>query len=547
MTTRSMKSQALVRIAVILAILILVNIVSVRIFGRFDLTRNRLFTLSEASRTLMRNLDDKVTVKAYFTADLPAPYNSIRRTLLDQLNEYKAYARGNLQYEFIDPTGEKGEAEAQQQGIAPLQVQVIKEDKAQVQRAYMGMVLLYEDKKEVIPVLQNPATLEYELSSTIKRLTSRTTMKIGFLSGQGEPALTELRTIQTTLRKQYQFETVDVSGGKSVPPDIAALVVMAPSTPFTEPQKYQVDQYIMRGGRVAFLLNKVDATLQRQYGQQLALNLDDMLGSYGVRVNADLIRDAQCASISIVQQQFGFSVQSQVPFPYLPLVSNFSKGSSMVKDLQRVVLFFASSVDTVDLASRGLTGEVLLLSSKQSGRLTGMFAYDPLQRFTRSDFAESEIPLAAITQGRFTSFYKGKPVPVDTSAPPGALASRPVESGADTRIVLVGDGDFARDQYLGGNKDNMTLFANMIDYLVDDAGLITIRSKEVAMTPLDPVADGTKKLIKYGNLILPPLLVVGYGLVRWRIRKTKRKALEAQERTPAGDPQRKSNGSALDA
>jgi len=267
------------------------------------------------------------------------------------------------------------------------------------------MVFLYEDRKEVIPLLQNPSTLEYEISSTIKRLTTRTQKKIGFLSGHGEPGMQELGRVQEMLHRQYELAPVDVSKGKSVPVDIAALVVMAPTTPLSESDKYQVDQYVMGGGRVAFLINRVEANLQNRYGRALELNTDDMLQQYGARINPDLVRDLQCASVTIVQQQFGFSMQSQVPFPYLPLVSNFSKNSVMVKDLRNVVLFFASSLDTSGAAAKGIRADVLASSSKEAGRQTGMFAFDPLQRFTREEFQEKEIPLAVTLQGRFASLY----------------------------------------------------------------------------------------------------------------------------------------------
>ncbi len=334
MNTNTPKTQTLLRLGIVLAILVLLNFVSVRFFGRIDMTRTGQFTLADASKSLMRNLDDKVTVKAYFTEDLPSPYNNHRRLLLDQLNEYRAYAKGNLQFEFIDPTDDKGKQEAQQQGIAPVQVQVVKEDKFEVKQAYMGMVFLYEDRKEVIPVFQNPATLEYEISSTIKRLTTRTQKKIGFLSGHGEPGLQEIRRVQEMLRRQYELAPVDVSKGKGVPPDIAALIVMAPATPLPESDKYQIDQYVMGGGRVAFLINRVDANLQNRSGRPLDINTDDLLQQYGVRINPDLVRDLQCANVTIVQEQSGFSMQSQVPFPYLPLVSNFDKNNVMVKDLR---------------------------------------------------------------------------------------------------------------------------------------------------------------------------------------------------------------------
>lgn len=528
MNTHSTKSQTLLRLAIVAAILVLLNFISVRFFGRIDMTRSGLFTLADASKALMQQLDDKVTVKAYFTEDLPSPYNNHRRLLLDQLNEYRAYAKGNLQFEFIDPVDEKGKMEAQQQGIAPVQVQVVKEDKFEVKQAFMGVVFLYEDRKEVIPVVQNPATLEYEISSTIKRLTSRTQKKIGFLTGHGEPGLQELRRVQEMLRRQYELTPVDVSKGASVSADIAALVIMAPTSPLPETDKYQIDQYIMRGGRAAFLINRIDANLQNQYGRPLELNTDDLLQHYGARVNPDLVRDLQCASVTIVQQQFGFSMQSQVPFPYLPLVSNFNKNSVMVKDLQSLVLFFASSVDTTGVAAKGLRAEVLAMSSKEAGKQTGMFAFDPLRQYTREEFQEKEIPFAVSIEGKFPGLFAGKSAPVDTSAGAIPPAGVPIASSAETRIVIVGDGDFARDQYMGGSKDNLSFFANMVDYLVDDAGLITIRSKDASFVPLDQVSDGTKKAVKYANLVVPPLIVLLYGILRWRMRKARKKALEMQ-------------------
>lgn len=526
MAKNTRKTQTLIRLGIVLAILILLNIVAVRWFGRIDMTGNKLFTLADASKHLMQSLDDKVTVKAYFTEDLPAPYNNHRRMLLDELNEYRAYARGNLQFEFIDPSGDKGEREAQEQGIAPVQVQVVKEDKFEVKRAYMGMVFLYEDRKEVIPVVQDPATLEFEISSTVKRLTDRTQKKIGFLTGQGTPDMREFARAAELLRRQYQLVPVDVSRGTPVPPDVAALFIIAPTTAFSEPVKYQIDQYLMNGGKVAFLLNRIEANLQQQSGRPVDLNLDDMLAQYGMHLHADLVRDMQCANVTIVQQQFGMNIQSQVPFPYLPLISGFNPENAMVKGLQNVILFFASSIDTTAAAAHGLRAQVLAATSKQSGRQTDVFMFDPLAQWTRDQFTESTIPVAAIVEGSFASLYAGRPAPVDTTPGATPLSGAPIAKSPDTRVILVGDGDFARDQYTGGNRDNMTFFANMVDYLVDDAGLITIRSKDASFPPLDQVSDGTRKVMKYGALIVPPLMVLAYGAFRWRMRRSRKKALE---------------------
>ena len=271
----------------------------------------------------------------------------------------------------------------------------------------------------------------------------------------------------------------------------------------------------MRGGKVAFLLNKINANLQARMGQPNDTGLEDMLQDYGIRINPDLIRDAQCANISVMQQQGPFTVQSQIPFPYIPLASNFSRDNPIVKDLQGLLFHFVSSVDTSAASGKGLKAEVLVRSSKRSGRQTGFFMIDPFQRYTAADLAEDGIPMAAVVEGSFKSFFAGK-------QPSAVLTVSP-----QTRIIVVGDGDFMKDEYLG-NRANLTFFANIVDYLADDAGLITIRSKNVVTPPLEQVSDGTKQLLKYANLIGPPLLIIGYGLFRWRRRVTLKRMMEAQ-------------------
>src|SRR3989304_4071687 len=180
------RTQAFVRMLLLARLLTLFNFIAVRLFTRVDLTAQNVFTLSSASRQLVEALDDRVTVKAYFTEDLPSPYNNTRRAVLDILNEYRAYAGDNIQFEFINPVGEKGEQDARQQGIPAVEVQVVEEDKFQVKRAFLGMVFLYEDRKEAMPVVQNLSSLEYDISSTIKRLTTRGKKKVGYSTGHEE-------------------------------------------------------------------------------------------------------------------------------------------------------------------------------------------------------------------------------------------------------------------------------------------------------------------------------------------------------------------------
>ncbi|HEY5614397.1 MAG TPA: Gldg family protein, partial [Bacteroidota bacterium] len=353
------------------------------------------------------------------------------------------------------------------------------------------------------------------ISSALKRLTSRTKKKIGYTQGHDEPALQVMTRAQQTVGEQYELVAVDLSAGEPVPADLAALLIISPAKKFTDNALYSIDQYIMSGGKAAFYLNRVNASLNERFAQPLELGLDSLLAQYGVRVNPDLIRDAQCANISVQQQQGPFVVRSQVPFPYLPMASNFSPDNAIVKDLQSLILPFVSSIDTTPAAALGLKIEVLIKSSARSGRQSGFIMLDPFQQLTPEDLPEYGIPMAVLIEGSFKSYFTGSELQPELTTSP------------ETRIIVIGDGDFMKDEYLGG-AGNITLFANVVDYLADDTGLITIRSKNVSMPPLEEVSDGTKKLLKYGNLLAPPLLIVGYGLFRWRRRAALKRALEAQ-------------------
>jgi gliding-associated putative ABC transporter substrate-binding component GldG len=523
------RQQVVIRIVLVLGIIALLNIIGVRFFTRMDLTSSKMYTLSDASKNLVRSLDDKFLVKAYFTSDLPAPYNNNRRYLQDQLDDYRAYSHGNFQYEFIDPSQNQDlEQEAQRYGIPPVQVQVLKEDKFQVEKAYMGLVMLYGDKQERLPVVQQTDNLEYDISSAVKKLTSKELKKVGFLTGEGEPSFQQISRLKDVLDKQYQVTTVDLAGGNAIPSDIAVLVIDSPTRAFKSWEKFLIDQYLMEGGKIAFFINKVSASLQNQRGQPTNIDLDDLLEAYGVRVNTDLVRDTRCAMVTVSQQSGFFVIQNQVPFPYLPMASDFSKGSPIVKTLGSVIFFFASSIDTSLARGKGLGLDVLVKSSNRSGRQEGAFFFNPTAPMTKDMFSESGIPMAVTIEGSYTSAFRDKPVVLDSTVRSSIDTTKRLLTGKSSRIVVVGDGDFIQDQYSGGNKDNVIFASNIVDWLADDIGLASIRSRDTSPKPLAEVSEGTKSLVKGLNLAAPPLLVVVVGVLRWRWRVGMRKRLESK-------------------
>lgn len=522
------RQQVILRILLVLGALVLLNLLAIRFFARIDLTEDKMYTLSDVSRNLAGTLDDKFLVKAYFTGDLPAPYNNNRRYLQDQLDEYRAYSHGNFKYEFIDPKSEESKQEAQKYGIPPVQVQVLKDDRMNIQEAYMGLVLLYGDKQERMPVVRPEANLEYELSSAIKKMTSKELKKVGVLTGHGEPGLNQLRGLQELLAKQYLVTTVDLAGGKPVPDDIAVLLVIAPTKAFTSWEKFLLDQYQIKGGHIGFFLNRVDASLQNQMGRAVDPELDDLLEAYGGRVNVDLVRDVSCANVSVEQQLGGMVLRNLVPFYYLPRSGEFDKSSPVVKDLSAVVFYFVSSIDTGLARSKGLITNVLVRSSKRSGRQENVFIINPTTQATPDMFNESGIPLAVTIEGLFVSAFANRPIGVDSGVASSIDTTKKVVSGKLSKIALVGDGDFLQDQLSGGNRDNVLFASNVVDYLADDIGLASIRSRDSGVKPLDEVSDATRMWVKGINLAVPSLLVLIVGVARWRWRIAARKRLEGR-------------------
>lgn len=519
------KKQTITRIFLILGILVLVNIISIRLFTRVDLTSTKAYTLSDASKNLVRSLEDKFVVRAYFTSDLPSPYNNHKRFVQDQLDDFRAYAGGNFEYEFIDPAGKpETEQEAQRYGIPPVQVQVVKNDKLQIEKGYMGLVFLYEGKQERLPVVQALDKLEYEISSNIKKMTVALKNKVGILTGHDEPALDKMQDFRTMLGEQYDVTTVDLAGGKAVPSDIKALLAIAPKKSFQDWEKYLLDQYVMKGGRIAFFINKIDASLQGQMGQVLNLGLDDLFEKYGIRINNDMVRDSRCANITIAQQSGFMTFQSQIPYPYIPIASDFNQENVLLKNMAPAMFYFVSSVDTLSIP--GIRHEVLVTSSNKSGRQQGdQFMINPTERFTVDMFNEKHIPLAVSIEGTLKSAFADRQVELDPSLHSSIDLSHKITEVEKAKLVFVGDGNFVQTETMG-SRESLVFASAMVDWLADDVGLTTIRSREVAAQPLDEVSEGTKTLAKSMNLALPAILVALAGVIRWRMRIAWRKRIQ---------------------
>lgn len=535
--TESRRRQAIISVLLLAGILIVLNIIAIKLFFRWDLTPNKIYTLSDASKNIVNRLDDKLVIKAYFTDNLPAPYNNNRRYLQELLDDYRNVSDGKISYEIISPADEEElEKEAQKYGIQPVQVQTVKNDRAEALKAYMGLVILFSGKQEALPFIGSTENLEYELTGVINRLSQPELKKIGILSGEGMPGVDKIGKVNQYLSKFYNVTNVDASKNNPIPADISTLVVFSPKAPqqnqFMQQQqtpppvvpenlKFAIDQYIMGGGKVIFMLSRVHISSQQQFqiAQVVSTGLEDLIENYGAKINNTIITDKECAFIQVPVQQGPIQMYTQVPFPYYPKIVNINREIPSFANIGQVFLGLTSDIDLSFAGTKGIKGIPLLITSPKTGvsnefaviQATGTMLPDSL-------FKAKELVVGAVYEGVFKSFYNGKPVPTDTVTGSAPVQTNIKPESPVTKLIVIGNGDFPQDDFRGPDE-SLLFFANMIDYMSDDAGLSQIRSKDANPKPLNSLEDSTKTIIKYTMLVGPPLLVLLFGMYRWRRKK----------------------------
>ncbi len=494
-------------------VIVLVNVVVSGWFFRLDLTRNKVNTLSPATEKLLHELKDHMLVRVFFNSGLPSPYNSNRRALVDMLQEFRSLSDGKLEYDIINPKTPAQIEKGRSDGIPQIQVQVENNDKLEVKRAMMGLVIEYRAKKQVIPVIQSLSNFEYEMASRIDRLIQTRKKTIAIAQGNGEPSFSNIKKAENALTGRY--DVIPVNFSKPVPDSVSALVIIQPTTAFADSQLYNLDQYMMRRGRAAFFTSMVNASMRNEYATDLHLNLSQLTRKYGFEIKKDLVRDASCASVSVMQREAGMTIQTEVPNPYIPIVGNLDKSFVVTQDLHQVVLPFPSQVDTSFARSLKLHVTPFATSSGQSGVQTRFYNLNPTAQFTRKMFQEHNLLLGAAITGKIHSAIP------DTARLARAHPGRMTEG--NERVVVMGNGDFIQDAFLR-NPDNLSIFLNTVDYLTDNIGLVSIRSKTFLPPPLKPVSETMRAFTKNFIIIFPPLLILAIGLLYWRRTVRRRKA-----------------------
>ena len=550
----SKKLTVVLQALLAIALFILSNQLAGRYFFRLDLTEEKRYSITEATQKQLASLPDVVAVEVYLAGELPAGFKRMQQSLLETLEEFSVYANGKITYQVIDPntaTSAKSRAEFMQaimrKGLQPTDVFINEDGKRVQKRIFVGVVINYGSRELGVQLFKGNKTaspeerlnqsiegIEYELARAIQAITQDVRPLIGLVTGHNELDSLDLYSFSRLLQEQYRLKKVSLNQMAGFPPDL--LMVIQPKSPYTDTDKYYLDQYIMHGGKVIFMLDKVavnmDSAANGTYSFPYELNLDDLLFKYGVRINNDLVQDFVAGAYPIIVGNAGDQPQIQLlQWPFFPIINNYSK-HVIVRNLDATKTEFVSSIDTVK--ARGIK-KTVLMSSSNHARVSMAPVYvdiNILQEDLAPDkFDQQNIPLAYLLEGEFTSLFKNRFLPDNVDG------SRFKETSNKTGLVVIADGDFVRnsldprngrpfpagyDPFMRQQFANSDLVLNAIQYLLAGDGLISARAKQVIIRPLDKVkVRGKRQYYQALNLVAPVVIITLLGMLVYTVRKRK--------------------------
>src|SRR3989339_978303 len=428
------RTNFLLFIVIVIGFVCVLNYLASKVFVRADLTANKMYTISKASKKVIKNLDDLVTLKVFISEkDLPPLAMNLTRTIKDLLSEYEAYGRGKVTVEYYDPTDNADvKNQARSYGLQEIPMQIIEKDKQQNVMCFMGLAILYGDKKEIIPVLNNAGNLEYDLTSRVLKVTRTEVKQVGFYFGNGPHMFTgeqmmpqdqqqqppaTYNNIKKGLQEQFEVRAVNgLDRGEKVPDEVTTLVVAGPKS-FSEREKYEIDQFVMRGGRLVALIDAVE--IVTSYGvnaMKQAHNSSDLFEHYGARVEQDIIADARShANITYQVNYGGFVMPVSAPYPYWVTVvrGGFAPNNPAVSSLQQLTFMWPSAVVTTLAKNHpSLQAASLLKTTPFAMEFTDNFDLSPNKKWNFERDKLKGYDLGVVLNGEFTSFYSGKPIPM---------------------------------------------------------------------------------------------------------------------------------------
>ena len=479
--------------ATLVAVAVVVNLLGRYIGGRIDLTPGNAYTLSSATRDIVRNLDDLVTLKLFVSKDLPPQIALLKRDIDDLFADLRSAGDGNVRIVERDPAkDEEAEEEARNLGIPPIRFNVIGEGELQIKEGYMGLAIQYAAETETIPLIRQSDDLEYRLASAIRSMSQVDQTAVGLVTAVGNPmAPTAYQALRQQLSQAYDVSTVPFPSDSQPSDDLDVLVIAGEPDSLPAAQADRLRAFFARGGGALIMASGMTIDAQQPFASPTPVSWNDVIAPYGVSVRSDMIYDLQSNERVAMPTNFG---RLYVSYPLW--VRALTTGLSPVsEEIATIFVPWTSSIDTAAVDS-GTVVTPLFVSSPAAGISAGPTFLDPQRQFATDSLGPRLVATMVVP-----------PASPDTSAPHG-------------RLVLIGNADFVSDRYVQQAPENLLFVLNAVDWLAQDEALIRIRSKD-RRPPALVMSSGKRDTVKYANLIGLPVLVGLSGVARLLRRRRK--------------------------
>ncbi len=564
-TSNSFKKYS-TRFILIAGIVVLLNIISSKVHTRFDLTEEKRFSLSNSTKEVLKKMTEPATVTVYLKGDFEAGFQRLREASLETLESLQQASNGKIKYEFINPFAGKTIEEKKEiqktliaKGVYPVSLQVQSDgtDEYSSKIIFPYALVSYYGKSIPVSLLENHSglspleklnysetQLEYKFVTALKNLQAPDKNEIGYVVGHNELFGENTIDMLTTLEKVYKVDTLDITSLIEIPRTLSALIVCKPTTAFDDKDKFKLDQYVMHGGRILWLLDNMKCdmdTLRSQdayMAQSYELNIDDMLFKYGVRINQDVIEDLQCNGIPVTVGMQGNQPDIRMlPWLYFPIVIPTSK-HKIVNNMDALMFQFTNSIDTI--ANEEIKKTILLESSPKCRKINAPVRISLASlKFTPEPklFTDKNIPLGVLLEGKFNSIFTNRLdagfAKVYTDSLKKTLLT---QCEKDNKMIVISDGNiFANDysskrgpmecgyyQYTDQLFANKSFLLNCIEYLTDDDNVLEARNKDVKLRLLNTEKIKTQRIQwQLLNIVLPILLLLIFASAYFFFRKKK--------------------------
>lgn len=575
---------------IIVGAIVLLNIIGAFVYGRYDATSDKRYSLSEGTIAYLENEEnfaDRISIKIYLAGNLPAEIQRFKKAIEDKLKEFKMHAGSRIEYTFVDPLqGSDSDREYVQEalynkgkGIIPMGLIYMK-DGAQnnlmlwpgAEMDYAGSTVnsiqflpgtpqgkFYTLNSQLDAIIQNSINnLEYMLISAIRRSTQQKKPRIAFLQGHGELTAGETQRVRALIAPYYGTENITINDSIDALKGVAGLVIARPTRPFSEKDKFIIDQFVMNGGRLMCFIDKLEFqedTLNKvglAHTSRTNLDLDRMLFDYGIKVNDNYVVDVRCAPKLVPQSKNGF-------LPWYLYVRSTPAAHPIARNIEPVLLKYASEIQFVGNNSNVVSP---ILTTSTNSAVTGLAPlislgmtqnYGDNPKLAPDPTAESnKICVAGLVEGRFKSHYKNRIVDTYTN---NENSNYKDSSVAEGKVLVVGNGSFLKNAYdsvftqiqgrytyipnpfnelkfdqvavqIPGAPNliygNQEFFQNMVDYMTGDNSVLDLRSKQIDIRPIDKEkVKENASFYKVINMVLPSLIVLLFAGVMMYIRRKK--------------------------